>query len=286
MTGIDNKINIKSSENGILLQNCTDFDLKQTLSCGQAFRWQELSDGSFRGVIGRNIGHISQMPQGILFHSMTNEEFMRVWYDYFDFGRNYAEIKKQFSSDPILAKAISYAPGIRVLKQDSWEALCSFIISQNNNVKRIEGIVQRLCETFGEPLDDGFYTFPAPEVLAKAPIADMIPLRAGFRARYLLDAAKKVVSGEVRLAELPVLPIEEARTELQKITGVGIKVAECALLYGCGRAECFPVDVWIKRAMEQLFPNGLPECAQEFAGIAQQYIFHFVRTCPDALVRN
>lgn len=217
---------------------------------------------------------------------MSKAEFEEVWYDYFDLGRNYTKLKEQFSSDPILAKAITYAPGIRVLKQDSWEALCSFIISQNNNIKRIAGIIDRLCKTFGEPLEDGLYTFPAPEVLASASIADLAPLRAGFRARYLLDAANKVASGQVRLEELSGLPIEEARTELMKITGVGVKVAECALLYGCGRMECFPVDVWIRRAMQHLFPDGLPACAQDCAGIAQQYIFHYVRTCPDALGGN
>lgn len=286
MTGIDSKMNIKNVSGGILLQDCADFDLKQTLCCGQAFRWKELDDGSFLGIVGEKSGHISQIPQGILFYDIDQAEFEQVWYDYFDLGRNYAQVKKQLSSDPIFSKAITYAPGLRVLKQDRWEALCSFIISQNNNVKRIQGIVQRLCETFGQPIGNGFYTFPSAQVLAAASLQDLEPLRAGFRAKYLMDAAQKVASGEVRIELLTEMPIEEARTELMKIKGVGIKVAECALLYGCGRMECFPVDVWIKRAMECLFPNGLPACAQDCAGIAQQYLFHYARTCPDALNRN
>lgn len=286
MTRIDGKMNIISVAHSILLQKCTDFDLKQTLSCGQAFRWLELEDGSFQGVVGENCCHISQKGQEILFYDTSYNEFERVWYDYFDFGRNYANIKKQLSSDPVFSKAITYAPGLRVLRQDSWEALCSFIISQNNHLKRIQGIVQRLCETLGTPIAGGFFTFPSAEVLAKASLEDLAPLRAGFRAKYLLDAAQKVASGEVRISQMNKLPIEQAREELMKIKGVGIKVAECALLYGCGRVESFPEDVWIKRAMEQLFPSGLPLCAQDCAGIAQQYLFHYVRTCPEALVRN
>lgn len=286
MTITDNKINIKKLNSGILLCSCDDFDLAQTLDCGQAFRWRKLADGSYTGLSGRTVCHISQTPDGILLRGVTDREFEEVWFDYFDLGRDYAAIKRRLSADPIFAKAVSYAPGIRVLRQDSWETLCSFIISQNNHLKRIQGIVQRLCETFGERLENGEYRFPEPEALARASVEELAVLRAGFRARYLLDAARKVSSGEVRICELAKLPLEEARAELMKITGVGVKVAECTLLYGCGRMECFPVDVWIGRAMKQLFPEGLPACAGDCAGIAQQYIFHYVRTCPGALGGN
>lgn len=165
------------------------------------------------------------------------------------------------------------------MRQEPWEALCSFIISQNNNIKRIKGIVERLCQSFGEPIADGVYNFPSYEVLARLSETDLAPLRCGFRARYIIDASRKVSSGEVNLERLKTCPIDEARQELIKITGVGAKVAECALLYGCGRIEGFPMDVWMKRAMTALFPDGLPECALPYAGIAQQYIFHYVRSC-------
>ncbi len=286
MTRIDSNITIKKYDGGILLYNYNNFDIAQTLDCGQAFRWRKLDDGSYTGLAGRFVCNISQTPDGILLRGVTDREFEEVWYHYFDLGRDYAAIKQRLTADPVFAKAVSYAPGIRVLRQDSWEALCSFIISQNNHVKRIQGIVQRLCEAFGERLESGEYQFPEPERLAAASLEDLAVLRAGFRARYLLDAAGKVASGQVRIKELAKLPLEEARAELMKITGVGIKVADCTLLYGCGRMECFPVDVWIGRAMKQLFPDGLPACASDCAGIAQQYIFHYVRTCPGALGGN
>lgn len=267
-------------ENSVLLTNPDSFDLAQTLQCGQAFRWECLSDGSYAGVAFQKICHIAQTPSGILLEGVSRADFEHIWYDYFDLGRDYASLKAGFSADPVLARAAAYAPGIRVLRQEPWEALCSFIISQNNNVKRITGIVSRFCSLLGEPLGGGFYAFPKPEAVAACTPEDLAPLRAGFRARYLVDAAQKVSSGEILLGALPSLPVGEARAQLMKITGVGVKVADCALLYGCGRMDCFPVDVWIRRAMERLYPDGLPDCARECAGIAQQYLFHYARTCP------
>ncbi|MEM1484815.1 DNA-3-methyladenine glycosylase [Oscillospiraceae bacterium PP1C4] len=267
-------------ENNTVLHNICDFDLQQTLDCGQAFRWYEQPDGSFTGVAFKKVCHISHLDNNIILHGVNQADFEGIWRGYFDLDRDYSQIKQQFSVNPVLAKATAYAPGIRVLKQEPWEALCSFIISQNNNVKRIKGIVDRLCTTFGEPISGGFYAFPTPETLARCSPEDLAPIRAGFRARYLIDAAQRVASGEIDLEILHLLPLDEARATLMRITGVGIKVADCALLYGCGRIDCFPIDVWIRRAMDCLFPDGLPDCAADYAGIAQQYIFHYARTCP------
>ena len=164
-----------------------------------------------------------------------------------------------------------------------WETLCSFIISQNNNIKRIKGIIERLCRLFGQPIgDSGFFSFPTPETLAAATAEHLAPLRCGFRARYLIDAAQKVCYGQVRLDAIPSMPMEEARRELMQICGVGPKVADCVLLFGFHRLECCPMDVWMKRVFAVLYPNGLPDCARDFAGIAQQYLFHYARTCPQA----
>ncbi|MFR9191065.1 MAG: DNA-3-methyladenine glycosylase family protein, partial [Anaerotruncus massiliensis (ex Togo et al. 2019)] len=136
---------------------------------------------------------------------------------------------------------------------------------------------------FGEPLGEGVHAFPSPERLAALEPDDLAPIRAGFRARYLVDAARKAASGEVDLPALAHLPLEEARGELRKITGVGAKVAECALLYGCGRVECVPIDVWVRRVLDRLYPDGLPACARGVEGLAQQYLFHAARTCPGFL---
>lgn len=164
------------------------------------------------------------------------------------------------------------------MRQEPWEALCSFIISQNNNIPRIKGIIKRLCESFGEELESGMYTFPSPEVLSGKAPEDLASLRAGFRAKYIIDAANKVSSGEIDFDKIAASPIEFGRQELQKIKGVGKKVAECTLLYGFGKYEAFPEDVWVKRIMAEMYPDGLPACTKGSEGIAQQYLFHWRRT--------
>ena len=195
---------------------------------------------------------------------------------------DYVKIREEISaSHPVLREAARYAPGIRILRQEPYEALCTFIISQNNNIKRIKGIVQRLCENFGEKLSDGEFAFPTAEKMSKLTPDDLAPLRAGFRSRYLVDAAQKVYSGEVNLEKCRTCNYEQARGDLMKITGVGVKVADCTLLFGLHRIEAFPVDVWMKRAMAKLFPGMTAEDFGEYAGIAQQYIFHYSRMHPE-----
>ena len=161
--------------------------------------------------------------------------------------------------------------------QEPWETLCSFIISQNNNIPRIKGIIDRLCMNFGEN-QNGVYTFPSANIIAKLSLEDLSVLRSGFRAKYILDAAKKVSSGEIDLDTLKSMDIDSARQELMKIKGVGPKVADCTLLFALEHIEAFPKDVWIKRAMEKLFGGQLPECAVPYAGIVQEYIFYYART--------
>lgn len=257
-----------------------DFSLSETLDCGQAFRWKLICENTYQGFSTDNPLTISQRGITFIFHDITENDFLNIWCDYFDFNTDYSKLKVRFSEDETLKKACKFAPGIRLLKQDKWEALCSFIISQNNNITRIKGIVNRLCEAFGEKKAFG-YTFPKPEILSKLTPEDLAPLRAGFRARYIIDAAKKVASGEIDLEKISKLPLEDARKELMKICGVGIKVADCALLYGMYRLEFFPVDVWIKRVLEKYYPMGLPECIKGNEGIAQQYLFHYIRNISD-----
>lgn len=260
-----------------------NFSLGDILDCGQCFRWECEAPGRYRGVALGRAATITQAGDRLTFHGILPEEFHRTWFDYFDFGRDYGEVKALLSADPVMAKAIAFTPGMRVLRQDPWEALCSFIISANNNIGRIKGIVARLCALLGEPLGEELYTFPTPERLAGCSEEELAPLRCGYRARYLLDAAGLVATGELALEPLYTLPLEEARAQLRRICGVGAKVAECALLYGFARAECVPVDVWIRRALDILYPEGMPEEIAPVAGLGQQYLFHYVRGCPDAL---
>lgn len=267
-----------SYKNGTLrVLGATDFDLAQTLFCGQCFRWRALPDGSFEGVAGRRVGRLRREGEDLLLEGVTPEEFESFWRGYLDLDTDYAALRALFLTEPGLRDAVREAGGIRVLRQDGWEALASFILSQNNNIKRITGIVERLCAAFGDPLDGENFSFPGPERLAGLTPDDLAPLRSGFRARYLIDAARRVRSGEVDLSALPGLPLDEARAMLTRITGVGVKVADCALLFGFYRLECFPVDVWIGRALAEFLPDGLPEALRPYGGIAQQMLFHYVR---------
>ncbi len=269
-------MNYKLSGNDIIIK-VNDFDLAETLDCGQAFRWKKI-DGKngFCGFSGSRYLEIYADENSFILKNTSEEDFNNYWTEYFDFNTDYSFLKKQYSDDATLKNACEFAPGIRLLKQDKWEALCSFIISQNNNIPRIKGIIERLCENFGNRTDNG-YTFPSAEIIAGKTVEKLAPLRAGFRARYIHDAAQKVASGEIDLEKVSVMPYEDAKKELMKIVGVGVKVADCALLYGMYRTESFPVDVWIKRVLAQYYPDGLPECIKGTEGIAQQYLFHYIR---------
>lgn len=266
-------------KNNDIIVSEPDLDLDETLDCGQAFRWKKIPSDHISTYIGSFVNDklkISQTAKGIfIFHDTTEKDFLEKWVDYFDFETDYTSLKKAFSDDETLSKACSFAGGIRLLKQDSWECLISFIISQNNNIPRIKGIIDRLCEHY-----EG--CFPDADMLSIETADSLAYLRSGFRAKYIYDAAAKVADGQIILSDIAKMPIDNARTELKKICGVGPKVAECVLLYGMHRTEAFPVDVWIKRVLAQYYPDGFPEFAAENAGIAQQYLFHYIRNAAAA----
>ena len=267
--------------NGIKISGVKDLDLGETLDCGQSFRWKRNDNGSFSGVAFNRAVTMDLIGTDLYIDNAPMEDY-ELWYNYLDLQLDYGKIRDSISNiHPVLKEASAYAPGIRILRQDPWEALCTFIISQNNNIKRIKGIVERLCENFGENLSDGEYTFPTAEKLSKLSVDDLAPIRAGFRNKYIIDSAQKVNSGEVNLNICYDLPYDEAQQELMKIKGVGTKVADCTLLFGFHRIEAFPLDVWMKRAMEKLFPTMSPKDFGEYAGIAQQYIFHYSRMNPE-----
>ena len=256
----------------------SDIDIAKTLDCGQAFRFSE-DGGVWRGVaMGRALS-LTQEGNKITLFNVKEEEFNSLWRRYFDLDRDYEMIKSSVSSNEILKKATDFSDGIHILRQEPWEAVCSFIISANNNIPRIKGIISRLCENFGFKIADGLFTFPSAERIAALTLDDLAVIKSGFRAKYILDAAQKFSRNEIDVEALYTLPVDEARAALMTIKGIGPKVADCALLFGWGRVECFPVDVWIRRAMDHFFgENGLPSEAVEYAGIVQQYLFYWART--------
>jgi len=263
--------------NNIYISGISDFDLPHTLDCGQAFRWSEHENGRWHGVAFNKYLELEKLQDGtIILYNTTEEDFKNIWYDYFDLERDYNSIIKAISTNEILKNASQFGCGIRVLNQEPWETLCSFIISQNNNIKRIKGIIERLCENFGENMGN-YYTFPTAEKIATLTLEDLSVLRSGFRAKYILDAAQKIANKEIDLYNLKNLSVDKAREELMKIKGVGPKVADCALLFSHKHIDAFPKDVWIKRAMQVLFDGELPKEAVPYAGIVQQYIFFYAR---------
>ena len=267
---------VKYIGNDIVLEDIRCLDLDLTLDCGQAFRWKKQEDGSWNGVVKGVFLNISKTDDTVLLKNTTNENFENIWLDYFDFNKNYVKICDTLKQDSLLAPTVDEYYGIRILNQDSWEALCSFVISQQNNIKRIKGIISRLCKAYGDEVRSGFYSFPSAEKLSSLTVADFEELGMGYRAKYLEKLSKDVAGGKIDLEKIKTLTLDEARKELLNIYGVGIKVANCALLFGFGFYDAFPVDVWMKRVMEY-YPDGLPECFDGIGGIAQQYLFHWAR---------
>lgn len=260
----------------MIVKDIKNFNLEETFECGQCFRWKKLDNEKYEGIAYGKKLTLQKINDDLIIENISENE-LPFWEEYFDLKEDYGKIISDLSKiDDRLKIACESASGIRILKQEPWEALCSFIISQNNNIPRIKIIVERLCQNFGEKIDGG-YAFPSAEKLSSLTVDDLAPLKSGFRAKYIIDASKKVTSGEVDLNSLYTADLDTARQELIKINGVGAKVAECTLLYGFHRMNAFPIDVWIKRAMATLFSGIEIETLGGYAGAAQQYIFDYSR---------
>jgi N-glycosylase/DNA lyase len=264
----------------MVLSGVRNFHLNQALDCGQAFRWRECDGGIFSGIAhGRRL-EIALAGDTLTIKNTSLHEFEAIWKNYFDLSRDYDELRKIFaqSGGEHLQAALEFSPGLRLLNQDTWEILVSFILSQNSNIPRIKKMIENLCTLLGEKLPCGGYTFPTAAALAAVSEQELAPIKCGYRAAYILDAAKQVASGKFNATALKNQPTAEIRESLLKIHGVGPKVADCVLLYGFSRTECYPADVWIKRVMTAFFPAGFPKKIEPHAGIAQQFLFHHVRT--------
>ena len=275
----------------ICIDNVTDLDLRQTLDCGQSFRWTENADGSFDGIAFGKKVRVRLDGERLYIENSNKADFESIWKDYFDLELDYGKIREEISEiHPVLKEAAKYAPGIRILRQEPYEALCTFIISQNNNIKRIKGIVQRLCENFGKQISymgKTYYTFPDTDTIYSLSKEDLSVIRSGFRDKYIMDAADKFKSGTLTEEYIKSLSTPDAKKALMTINGVGNKVSDCILLFGLGRVDSFPVDVWIKRIMEYCYFDGeqsIPAISAfaekhfgDIGGFAQQYLFFYAR---------
>jgi len=281
--------------NDIVLTGVKHFDPAQTLDNGQAFRWAEIKR---KTEADENLHSASVFFSGIAYGRQLDlcfsndtltlkntdlTEFETTWKTYFDFTRSYSKIHEIFSSDEtnegnkVLKQAINAYPGLRMLRQDIWETLISFILSQNSNIPRIKKMIQALCENFGEKLPAGGYCFPTPQAIAALKPGDLHKIKSGYRAAYIIDAATRFADGRFNPVLLEEMPSDVVYQSLLSIHGVGPKVADCVLLFGFGRVERFPLDVWIKRVMAKLYPSGFPRGLEKYSGIAQQFLFHYAR---------
>ncbi len=265
-------------KNKIIYQNVTDYDLKQTFQCGQTFRFDEFKDG-FTGFIESRPCYITLENTTLTVELLVGEsstELAEKIGDFLALDIDYSALKQKFAQNETLKKAIEFAPGIRVLNQDFFQTLITFIISQNNNIPRIKKLCDSLAEKYGTKVGDNF-VFPTAEQMKDITEQDYKDMKFGFRAKYLADAVQKFVSGEIDEKTVKSMSYKDAQKYLMQIKGVGPKVADCVLLFSCKQYESFPKDVWINRAMEILFPQGLPQECKGYEGIAQQYIFHYAR---------
>lgn len=259
-----------------------DFSLIGTLLSGQCFRWSSDAPDTVCGTAQNRAVTIRREGSTVVIDGDGSPDACTFWRNYLDFDTDYAAIRAQaVAAEPRLKAAAERCGGVYILRQHPWEALCSFVISQNNNIPRIRTIIRRLCERYGEQLvgADGSvqWAFPLPEIIAGASEDELKALGCGYRAAYLPAAARAAIDGSFDPKALRTMPISEARAALQTIHGVGPKVADCVLLYGLHRLDAFPRDVWIKRALEGEFRD-TPLQYSSHAGVAQQYIFEYIRT--------
>lgn len=288
-------------EETYILKNVEAFEPKHIFECGQCFRWNLEEDGSYTGIVGKNVLNIKKEQNNIIINGMYKDNAKDVVEEYFDLDTNYEQIKKKLSAiDDNMKTSIEYGNGIRILYQDVWEALISFIISANNNIPRIKGIIERISKKYGKEIiwnNKSYYTFPTPEELSKATVKDLRKLGLGFRDTRVFQTTLMVKNNSINIYKLEkIQDVEKIREELLKFPGVGPKVADCIMLFSMKKYEVFPIDVWVKRVMTELYFNEeikikevkinpdnkkiLKYAENKFgklAGLAQQYLFYWRR---------
>ena len=280
---------ISGKNNNLILTDVRDFNLEHIFDCGQCFRWEKEPDGSYTGVACGRALKISQENDTVTLFDTAREDFDKIWFNYFDFGTDYSSIKRTLSNDSVLTQAVRFGDGIRILNQDLWECVVSFIISQSNNIPRIKKIISTLCELYGDKISymgKTYFSFPDIKKISSLSLEQLSIIKAGFRDKYIVSAAE-YFSNEFADGYFNELSYDEAKTELMRIKGIGAKVADCILLFGLSKRSSFPVDVWIKRVVEYFYfdePQNIGKISEfakgkfgELGGYAQQYLFYYAR---------
>ena len=279
------------------ISNIDSFELKDIFECGQCFRWNEQQDGSYTGVFGDNVLNVAKTGNEVIFKGICKTDIKETVEKYFDLNRDYQKIKHKLEKiDENMKKSIEYGQGIRILNQDLWETIISFIISANNNIPRIKGIIERISKKYGKEIEwknTKYYTFPTAKDLENVTVQEYRELGLGFRDIRLYETTHMILDKKVDLEEMKNNPnTMEVREQLLSLSGVGPKVADCILLFSdLKRFEVFPIDVWVRRVMNDLYIHNedetkvnkkqIEKIAQEkfgdLAGLAQQYLFYWRR---------
>lgn len=279
-----------------VIENQDSFDIVHIFECGQCFRWNRIDENTYIGVIKGAVIKVKQEEKKLTFTGVSENDFKETINYYFDLNTNYSEYKQELSNiDNFMKESIKFGTGIRILKQDLWECIISFIISANNNIPRIKKIIERISKEYGKKIEfEGktYYEFPTPEELSKASVEDLRALGTGFRDKRIFNTTKIILEKQVDLEMLAKMEnTQDMRNELLKLDGVGPKVADCILLFALKRLDVFPIDVWVRRVMNDLYIHKeeeekvnkleLQKLAEEkfgnLAGMAQQYLFYWKR---------
>jgi 8-oxoguanine DNA glycosylase, N-terminal domain./HhH-GPD superfamily base excision DNA repair protein. len=271
-------------EEPMIIEN-RNFDIKQIAESGQCFRMNPIGQNKYSLIAFDRYIKLKQLDENLIEISCDENDYNNIWERYFHLDFDYGIIVDRLvnGSDNFLKEAALYGKGIRILRQDPFEALISFIISQNKNIPSIKNCIERICEAYGNRKEDTasgivYYTFPTPDKLAEAKKEDLRSLKLGYRDEYIIEASRAVINGTLNLEALKVCSHDEAVKTLKSIRGIGDKVANCVSLYGLHHIEAFPVDVWMKRVLSEYYNNKFDtENYRGYAGIVQQYMFYYIR---------
>ena len=286
-------MNLRENKCNIYLDNVIDFNIEQTLECGQCFHFEKLDEMEYAVIAYGKLLHIKQTENTLVFINETKENVEDIWIPFFDLKRDYGVIKKALiQSDNILSEAIEEKYGVRIMNQEFYEMVISFIISQNKQIPHIKQIVFSLSEKYGKKVGEingkEYYAFPELEIFKDISEEEFRSLKTGFRAPYLVDASRRLTTN-ITKESMEGLDYDKAKEKLMEIKGIGEKVANCVLLFGLSYRNAFPIDVWIKRTVEVMYFNGedvskekivkfAKETYGQYGGYAQQYLFYFGRS--------
>ncbi len=275
---------ITFDNNSVIIHKPKNFKLSDVFDCGQCFRFNRIAEGRYCGVASGKYIELLETEGDIRLFNVEKQDFENFWSDYFDLDFDYSACINEFGFDKTLKTASEYACGIRILHQEHWETICSFIISQNNNIPRIKKIIESLSEKYGKHIytdsyGKKYFSFPTAMSLYEAGEDALFEMKTGFRAKYIFDAAKKVAEGSVDFDLIERMDTAKALEYISTIKGVGPKVASCILLFSFRKYDCFPIDVWVKKILAKYYPDIKgKEYFGKYAGIAQQYLFHYERS--------